>query len=48
MKVTRYGTIRYAWMAVLILALTGLGFHAVRQIMRGNAPKLKSEAEGNT
>lgn len=48
MKVTKRGAVRYVLMSVMILALTGLGFYAVRQAMRGNAPTLKSEAEGNT
>lgn len=47
MRATKHRSVRYGLMAVMILALTGLGFYAVRQFMRGNAPTFKSEAKGN-
>lgn len=48
MSTTKHKPVFYALMTVLILALSGLGFYAVRQLIRGNVPALKNEPEGNT
>ncbi len=47
MRAAKHRSVRYGLMAVMILALSGLGFYAVRQLIRGNAPTFKSEPKGD-
>jgi hypothetical protein len=47
MRATKHRSVRYGLMAVMVLALSGLGFYAVRQFIRGNASTFKGEAKGS-